>query len=137
MSANSSSASASGLQDALLRALSQLTKLKDTLEAPPAPPSAAALAGGAGAGAVTEQQAAVNAALNTAVVRLREVEEAAAGCGGAVDDDLVEFLSSAATSHPDALLQQRLQEALDARLAADIRATALRAFAAALEVAPR
>ena len=43
-----------------------------------------------------------------------------------IDSDIIEFVSGTATSHPDALLQARLQEALDAKALADIRQNALK-----------
>ena len=137
------------LQAVLLTALAQLTSLKEMLEHPPAVAASTlqsgfggagsgAATGGITAGITTEQQISLNIALNTSIIRLREVEEAAAAGGaGSVDADFVDFVSSESLSHPDALLQQRLQEALDARLAADIRCAALRAFAVALELEPR
>lgn len=58
--------------------------------------------------------------------RLRDVEAAGSVFPGVVDAEVVEFLSGTTASHPDVLLQARLQEALDAKTAADIRVAALK-----------
>jgi hypothetical protein len=62
---------------------------------------------------------------NASVERLRGVEGAAQSFPGTVDAEIVEFVSGTTTSHPDILLQNRLQEALDAKTAADTRRDAL------------
>jgi len=64
------------------------------------------------------------------VERLRGVESAAQSFPGTVDAEIVEFVSGTTTSHPDILLQNRLQEALDAKTAADTRRDALTVSAA-------
>jgi hypothetical protein len=67
---------------------------------------------------------------NASVERLRGVEGAALSFPGTVDAEIVEFVSGTTTSHPDILLQNRLQEALDAKTAADTRRDALTVSAA-------
>lgn len=77
-------------------------------------------------------QSAVGAALNRSVERLRDVEHAAATFPGVVDAEIVDFVSGTTDSHPDILLQNRLHQAIDAKMAADIRSESLQAFAKAL-----
>lgn len=69
--------------------------------------------------------------------RLRDVEAAGSVFPGVVDAEVVEFLSGTTASHPDVLLQARLQEALDAKTAADIRVAALKVGAPRTATLPR
>jgi len=82
----------------------------------------------------TGLQGHVNVCINRVVDGLRSIDRAAASATGTVDNELVEFVSGTGTSHPEILLQNRLQEAIDAKTAADVRCQALRDFAAALDV---
>lgn len=63
---------------------------------------------------------------NRVVRGFRDVEEAAATFDGEVDAATIAFISSnSSASNPDVLLQQRLQDALNAKFAAESRAAAL------------
>lgn len=123
-SATGYNAANAALPKTILAALSTLAELKQLLETPVHVTDAPSL------------QPAVSAAINKSIDRLREIEAVGNKADGVVDPEIVEFVSNTTSSHPDVLLQNKLQEALDAKAAADIRCHALKAFSDKLELAP-
>ena len=62
---------------------------------------------------------------NLSIERMRHVEDVVASSAAMVDLETVEFISGTSASHPDMMLQHKLQEAIDAKVAADVRREAL------------